>query len=246
MFFRYLVCSLALVLPIHTSTRAQTPEAQEPTMTEQQEARKALEQKALALLDEVVADAQLLKTAVNRLRIQIVAADLIWPRDETRAHALFEKSIKDFSDLVSSIDNTDPYFYAIIQAPTQLYNELLQMLKQHDPEMALDFVRHTHLPQPPQASSRYTNPSYELQMESQIASEIAGKNPKLAQQIAMASLEKGFSSNIVSVLSQLQDKDREGAAKLANALVKKLLAENLLTNYEAAGVAINLLTMTGR
>lgn len=246
MFFRYLACSLALVFSIHTSITAQTTAEQEQTKAQQQEARKALEQKALALLDEVVADAQLLKTAVNRLRIQIIAADLIWPRDETRARALFEKSIKDFSELVGSIDNTDQNFYNLIQAPTQLYTELLQILEQRDPQMALDFVHHTHLPQPPQASSRYTNPSYELQIESQIASQIAGKNPKLALQTAMASLDKGFSSNVVNVLSQLQDKDREGAAKLANALVKKLLAENLLINNEAAGVAINLLTMMRR
>jgi hypothetical protein len=244
MFFRYLVCSLALVLFIHTAAPAQTTDTQEATKAEQQEARKALEQKALVLLDEVVADAQLLKTPVNRLRIQMVAADLIWPRDERRARTLFEKSIKDFSELVGSIDNTEQYFYNLIQAPTQLYTELLQILERRDPEMALDFVHHTHLPQPPQAASRYTNPSYELQIESQIASQIVGKNPKLALQISMASLDKGFSLNIVNVLSQLQAKDREGAAKLANALVKKLLTENLLINNEAAGVAINLLTTT--
>jgi hypothetical protein len=246
MFFKYLVCSLAFLLFIHTSIKAQTPGAQETTKAQQQEARKALEQKALALLDEVVSDAQLLKTAINRLRIQINAADLIWSRDETRARALFEKSVKDFSELVGSIDTTDQYFYNLIQAPTQLYNEMLQILEQRDPQMALDFVRHTHLPQPPQASSKYTNTSYELQVEAQIASQIAGKNPKLALQIAMTSLDKGFSANIMNVLSQLQDKDREGAAKLANALVKKLLTENLLVNNEAAGVAINLLTMMRR
>jgi hypothetical protein len=246
MFFKYLVCSLAFLLFSHTSIKAQTPGAQETTKAQQQEARKALEQKALALLDEVVSDAQLLKTAINRLRIQINAADLIWSRDETRARALFEKSVKDFSELVGSIDTSDQYFYNLIQAPTQLYNEMLQILEQRDPQMALDFVRHTHLPQPPQASSKYTNTSYELQVESQIASQIAGKNPKLALQIAMTSLDKGFSANIMGVLSQLQDKDREGAAKLANALVKKLLTENLLVNNDAAGVAINLLTMMRR
>jgi hypothetical protein len=232
MFFRYLVCSLAFVLFIHTSAPAQTTEAQDTAKTEQQEARKALEHKALALLDEVIADAQLLKTPVNRLRIQIIAADLIWQRDEPRARTLFEKSIEDFSELVGSIDTTDQYFYNLIQAPTQLYNELLQILERRDPEMALDFLRHTHLPQPPQASSKYVNASYELQVESQIAYQIAVKNPKLALQISMASLDKGFAPNILNVLSQLQDKDREGAAKLANALVKKLLAENLLLNNE--------------
>lgn len=246
MFFKYLVCSLALVLFIHAPTTAQTSPEQDTAKTQQQEARKALEQKALTLLDEVIADAQLLKTAINRLRVQINAADLIWSRDETRARILFEKSIKDLSELVGNIDNTDPYFFVLVQAPTQIYYELLQILERRDPQTALDLVHRVHLPQQPQASARYADPNFELQMESQIAAQAVGKNPKLALQIAMAGLEKGFSLNIVNLLSQLQDKDREGAAKLANALVKKLLAENLLINNEAAGVAINLLTMARR
>jgi hypothetical protein len=246
MFFRYLVCSLALVLFIHTSSMAQKPAASDPSKTEQQEARKALEQKALALLEEVVADAQLLKQAANRLRIQIIAADLIWPRDEKRARALFEKSIKDIAELIAGIDNADPSYYNLIQAPSQLYNELLQMLVRHDPQMALDFLHTTRPPQPPQAISKYAEPSFELQMEAQIASQIAAKNPKMALQIAMENLNKGFSSNIAGLLYQIQQVDQEGAAKLANALIKKLLAENLLMNNEAASVAISLLTVASR
>jgi hypothetical protein len=246
MFYRYLVCSLALVLSLHTPSAAQQPAGAAPAKNEQQEARKVLEQKALALLEEVVTNAQLLKLTANRLRIQMNAADLIWPRDEKRARVLFEKSIKDVAELVSAIDNSDSSYYNQIQVPSQLYNELLQMLVAHDPQMALDFLHSTHLPQPPQASSQYAEPSFELQMEAQIASQVAGKNPKLALQIAMGSLNKGFSSNITGLIYQLQEKDREGAANLANALIKKLLSENLLLNNEAASVAISLLIVVSR
>ena len=245
MFYRYLACSLALVLFIQPSM-AQKPAEADPAKPEQQESRKALEQKALALLEEVIKNALLLKLDTNRLRIQMNAADLLWPRDEKRARALFEKSVKDVAELVGAIDNTDPAFYNLIQAPSQLYNELLQMLLQHDPQMALDFVHSTHLPQQPQAASNYVETSFELQMESQIASQIAGKDPKLALQVGLESLNKGFSSNIIGLIYQLQERDREGAAKLANALIKKLLTENLLLNNEAANVAISLLIMTSR
>lgn len=246
MFFRQVVGSLALMLFFHAPASAQTGATQEQTKSEQQEARKALEQKALSLLDEVVTDAQSLKLAINRLHIQIVAADLIWPRNESRARALFEKSIKDFSELVSGIDNSDPYYYNLIQAPTQLYSEMLQILLNHDPQMALGFLHHVHLPQPPQTNPTYNESSYELQMEAQIANQIVGKDPKLALQISLEGLNKGFSPNIVGLLAQLQEKDREGAAKLSSALIKKLLSENLLTNNEAAGVAINLLNMASQ
>lgn len=246
MFCRHFVGSLALILFIHALSPAQSAATQEQTKTEQEEARKALEQKALSLLDEVVTDAQTLKLATNRIHIQIAAADLIWSRDEKRARPLFEKSIKDFFDLIAGIDNSDPYYYTLIQAPTQLYTEMLQVLVKHDPQMALDFLHHTHLPQPPQTNPRYTEQSYELPMSLQIANQIAGKDPKLAEQIGMESLDKGFSPNIVNLLTQLQEKDREGAAKLSSALIKKLLSENLLNNNEAAGVAINLLSMASR
>src|SRR5438270_4983360 len=99
MFTKHPACLLSLTLLLCASAAAQTTETQTPTKTEQQEARKALEQKALALLEDVVADAQSLKQGTNRLRIQVVVADLIWSHDETRARALYEKSIKDYSEL---------------------------------------------------------------------------------------------------------------------------------------------------
>ena len=183
------------------------------------------------------------ESKLDRLRIQVIAADLIWSHDETRARALYEKSIKDYSELVSSLDTSDPNYYTLIQAPTQLYQEILQPLVRHDPQMALDFVRHVHPPQQQtQSDTRYVDSNYELQLETQIASQIVQKDPKLALQIGMESLDKGVSSNLTNLVSQLQEKDRDAASRLANAIVKKLLTENLLFNYDAATVAVNLLS----
>lgn len=244
MFFKHSLRALALVLFIQTFfiqtfTAAQTPGTQEPPKAEQ-EARQALERKALALLDGIVADAQALKP-LNRLRLQISAADLLWPRDEKRARALYEKSINDFNELVGGIDASDPNFYYLVQAPTQLFNEILQTLAQHDPQMALDFLHQTHLPRQPQAASRFIEPDNQLQMETQLAMQIAAKDPKLALQVGMENLEKGLTSNLPSVIQQLQAKDRDAAAKLAAALIKKLQTENLLLNNEADSAALNLL-----
>ncbi|PYS50002.1 MAG: hypothetical protein DMF68_08445 [Acidobacteria bacterium] len=247
MFTKHPVRLLSLILLACASVAAQVTETQSPTKTEQQEARERLEQKALALLEEVVTDAQSLKQAMNRLRIQVIAADLIWSHDEARARALFEKSIKDYSELVNNLDASDPNYYMLIQAPAQLYQEIVQPLVRRDPQMALDFVRHARPPQPPQQSdSRYVDTSYELQMETQIASQIVQKDPKLALQIGMESLDKGFSSNLANIVWQLQEKDRDGASRLASAIIKKLLAENLLFNNEAANVAMNMLSTANR
>ncbi|HKC64446.1 MAG TPA: hypothetical protein VKB86_12460 [Pyrinomonadaceae bacterium] len=247
MFRKHLACSLLLTLLVCASAVAQTTETQAPTKTEQEEARKRLEQKALALLEDVISDAQSLKQAANRLRIQVIAADLIWSHDEQRAHALFEKSIKDYSDLVNNLDTSDPNYYMLIQAPTQLYQEILQPLMRRDPQLALDFVRHARPPQQQQQTDpRYVDPSYELQLETQIATQIVQKDPKLALQVGMESLDKGFSSNLANLVWQLQEKDRDGASRLSSAIIKKLLAENLLFNNEAATVAMNLLSTANR
>jgi hypothetical protein len=240
MSFKHLVSTLALVLVIQSFSAAQTPATQEPTKPEDKEARQALEQKALALLDVVIADSESLKP-MNRLRLQITAADLLWPHDEKRARKIFVKSIGDFNELVSNLDPSDPNFYNNIQAPAQLYNEILQMLAQHDPQMALDFLHQTHLPRLPQNPSRFVEPSQELQMETQLADQIAAKDPKLALQAGLEILDKGMTSNLPSLIQQLQEKDRDAAAKLASAFINKLQSENLLLNNEAASAAINLL-----
>ncbi|MDT5121538.1 MAG: hypothetical protein QOC96_1020 [Acidobacteriota bacterium] len=240
MFFKHLVCTLALVLLIQTSPAAQITATQEPLKPEDNAARQALEKKALALLDVVLTDSESLKP-MNRLRLQITAANLLWPHDEKRARKLFEKSIGDFNELVSSIDPSDPNFYNNIQAPTQLYNEILQTLAQQDPQMALDFLHQTHLPRQPQNASKFVEPSYELQMETQLVNQIAAKDPKLALQTGLEILDKGLTSNLPTLLQQLQEKDHDAAAKFASALIKKLQSENLLINNEAASAAINLL-----
>jgi len=246
MFFRHLVYSLASAVLLLPTATAQTTETPQPAKARQTEIQKANELKALALLEEVVANAQTLKVVANRLRIQVIAADLIWPRDEKRARSLFEKSIADFIELVGGIDEADPNYYNVINGLTQLHNDIIQILVRREPQMALDFLHSARLPRHPEAASRYVTASHEVQMELQIASQIVGKKSKLALQTALDSLDKGFSSNVVGLLSQLQEKDREGATKLAGALVRKLLAENLFMNNEAASVAVGLLNMASQ
>ncbi|MDQ3820607.1 MAG: hypothetical protein M3362_23390, partial [Acidobacteriota bacterium] len=242
MFAKNLACLLSLTLLLCAPAAAQTADSQATTKAEQQEARQRLERKALALLEDVISDAQSLKQATNRLRVQVIAADLIWSHDEARAHALFEKTVKDYSDLVNSLDTSDPNYYMLVQAPAQLYQEILQPLIRRDPQLALDFVRHARPPQQPQqADPRYVDASYGLLMEAQIATQIAQKDPALALQVGLESLDKGFSSALGQLVWQLQEKDRDGASRLASAIIKKLLAENLLFNNEAANLAVNLL-----
>lgn len=239
MILKHLVYSLALTLLLFHSSTAQNPDAT-PTR-EGTEASRELERKALSLLDEVVDGAQMLKRAENRIHIQAIAANLFWTRDEKRARALYKEAMKGLGEMMSSLDTSDPQYESLVQAPAQLRQEILQMIAAHDPQLALEFVRATRQPPSSRPDSGYAPTSNELQIELDLACRVARDDPKLALQIAEENMSKGISSTITGLISEIMNKDREGAYKLSNALIRRLRAENLLTNEESASTAASLL-----
>src|SRR5215213_3540997 len=98
---RSLTLSILLLAP---AAAAQAPQAARQSDEEKAKARKELERKALALLDETVQGAQALKLAENRAALRAQAADLLWTRDEKRARALFREAV---SDIVAAQSNAD-------------------------------------------------------------------------------------------------------------------------------------------
>jgi hypothetical protein len=238
---KHLVYSLALTLTLFHSSTAQTPDAPLTKTSEGTAARQELERKALALLEDVVSEAQMLKRPENRIHIQAIAASLFWTRDEKRARALYKEAMKGLGEVMSNIDSNDPQYYNLIQAPAQLRQEILQMITPHDPALALEFLRATRQTTPPQPDPGQQYADNDLQMELGLAAQIADKDPAMALRIAEESLAKGFSSSLSGVLPQLMNKDRAAAFKLAYAVIKKLQSENLLANQEATQVAASLL-----
>ncbi len=95
--------------------------AQDPPGTEQQQkAQAALKEKALQLLDQVIAEAQALKLPENRLRLQWQAGDLLWERDEARARTLFSQASAGIGEMIQSLDRNDRRYNELLQAPLQL------------------------------------------------------------------------------------------------------------------------------
>src|ERR1700746_3045242 len=72
-------------------TTGQTPATAQttPDAAQQQEEKAKLEQKAIALLEQVIEEAQSLRLPENRVRVQIAAGDMLWDRNQGRARALF-------------------------------------------------------------------------------------------------------------------------------------------------------------
>lgn len=254
-----------LSLLLISTVIAQTPAAQDSAKsgqkkTDQAKQQESLEKKALALLEDVLKEAANLRLAENRIRAQASAAEMLWKHDEKRARALFKQAADSFVELLANEEESaSNQTYVIIDGPamnqlgrypalsqvrTQLRQELLQMLGAHDAKLARDFLRATSRPVNREEMG-YSNMNGDTEMDLSIAARVAESDPKQALEIAEENLEKGLPYGLANVLSQLQKKDRESAAKLTGGIMKKLRSENMATNHEAAMFALMLLQQQG-
>ncbi|MGB9180449.1 MAG: hypothetical protein WCB68_14550 [Pyrinomonadaceae bacterium] len=242
MYFKRLTLALTIALLLSSSIAAQSASAQDsPAKGEPPKVKSDFQEKAASLLEEVATEAQGLKLPENRIRIKATVADMLWERDEKRARALFKEATDALVELIGNIDPADPNYYQLLQAPSQLRQIMQQMLPRRDARLALEFLRATRLPQQPQAETGYKQADYELQLEINLIEQISREDPRLALQLAEESLSKGVSASLDSILINISEKDREGAARLLSEIIKKLQSENLLRNQEAASVAVSLL-----
>ncbi|HJR08220.1 MAG TPA: hypothetical protein VJ842_13245 [Pyrinomonadaceae bacterium] len=204
-----------------------------------------LERKALALLDEVIGETPSLKLVENRIRIQAVAAEILWPRDQARARELFNTAATDLATMTGGIETDDPQYYNLTNTASQLRQRMLTTIAQYDAKLALEFLRATRQPPPPtQPGANFRQPDQELMLEAQLAQQIAARDPQQALRIAEEILSRGLSSNLMPLLDQLRTRDPEGATRLTANVVKKLRNANYATDYEATSIASYLLLIT--
>jgi hypothetical protein len=209
------------------------------------EKRAELEKMAVALLRDAAEEAQSLKLVENRVRAYTVAASALWPRDEKAARAFYKSVADALAAYGSSLDPEDPQFSNSAQSLMQMRGELVQSLAQLDPKLALEYLRATRTMRTEDARALGLQlDAQEQQLELGLAARVASQDPASALRMAEASLRRGVTSSLVQVLQELRTKDPEAASRLAAEIVKRLRSENLLTNYEAAAVAQQLLTIS--
>ncbi|HZH29181.1 MAG TPA: hypothetical protein VEY11_00180 [Pyrinomonadaceae bacterium] len=229
---------------------AQEPAAPSPAATppplktgEQIAARAELERKALALLEEVVGETPSLKLIENRIRLQAAAAEMLWSHRQERAREIFNAATADLSAATAGIVPDDPQYHELASTISQLRWRMLSILAERDPKLALDFLRATRPPAAPpaQPGANQRQPDQEVLFETQLAQQIAERDPQQALRIAEETLSRGLSSNLVPLLDQLRTRDPEGAARLAANIARKLRTANFAVDYEATVIASNLL-----
>jgi hypothetical protein len=221
---------------------AQTP----PTPAgEKEEARKELEKKALELLDVAVGDGRSLRVPENRARALSAAADLLWPRDEKRARALFREAgahINEAAQRARSGD--DERRQRVFWSVNRLREETLRTVARRDPQLALELLQATRQPPPAPPADAAFIPNHEARLETQLALQVAAADPKRALKMAEESLAKGLSLEVVDLAARLHDLDPEGGRGFAAELVRKLRAESLTRGSLSVFVAARLLEMT--
>ncbi|HEV7891654.1 MAG TPA: hypothetical protein VGP08_13520 [Pyrinomonadaceae bacterium] len=226
------------ILLLASNAAAQTPQAPKQSEEDKAKARKELERKALALLDETLQGTQALKLAENRAALRAQAADLLWARDEKRARALFREAV---TDIVAAQSNADAlrergWMYMNLRA------QLLYTAAARDAQFALELLRESR-PQPEAAAQAqiYGEPDGELRLEQALVSMAADSDPKAALRMAEESLSRGVTYGVIAMLEKLRAKDSESATRFAGEVVAKLRGESLSTHPEAMQVAFTLL-----
>lgn len=251
MIFQRFIYLLIISLAIISSTVAQRPTSQAPTeqvnapgsSPEQQKAQQELERKALILLDEVINDAKVFRNPENRVIVRVAAADLLWPRNESRARTLFKDAANSLSEITTASDDSAVADIPFMDNPVELRRALVQALARHDPQWARELLRSTRPATLTTTVTRGRGADSELQLEQSLASQIAANDPKQALEMAEQTLSKGVSYELLNTVSLLMKKDREAAARLAGKIVTKLQTENLSTNDVAFHSALNLLRL---
>src|SRR5262245_15205263 len=230
--------ALAVTLGAVPAYQAQEATPQQSPTEQQDKDKPTPEKKAILLLDQIVGEGAALKLPENRIYIQLSAADRLWDRDQPRARALFGEAASNVADLIRRNDPNDRRALNANRVALELRQELVLAAARHDGDFAYQLLQ--NIPSPP--TSGPAPGRSDSTLEQTLVAAIAANDPKTAIKNAQEWLDKGeYPSSLSKVLSQLQTRDAESAAKLAEKVVKRLQPEELLAKQDASRLSLNLL-----
>ncbi|HEY5883848.1 MAG TPA: hypothetical protein VIT88_04135 [Pyrinomonadaceae bacterium] len=212
----------------------------------EQQQKQELTKKAYALVDEIATASNGLKLPENRSYILTAAAELLWNHDPKRARSIYWDALASINLMAEPTANgatskkstrkDENRYYAIFR----LRQELLRAVARHDPQLALDMLRSSRQMAPPQTDANYRPPD-DSDLEQQIATEAAARDPERALEFAREGLAKGLTVRTLEMIDRLNGLDQEVAAKFAGDVIDKLQTKHLGSDISASRIALNLL-----
>src|ERR1051325_7431548 len=143
--FLLLLSSVATAFAQDATSQTAIPQ-QSPDPQQQQEEKAKLEKKAIALLEQVVTDSQGLRLPENKIRVQIVAGDMLWEKNSARARGLLTDAAGILGQMMLEVDRTDRND---VQSLNQLRQELVLTAGRHDADLGYQLLRSTQQQQSP-------------------------------------------------------------------------------------------------
>ncbi len=246
--------AIAFWLLLCSVTLAQTPPVGTSASAEQRKKTQELkERQALTLLDEALREVTALRLPENRIRIQAVAADLLWKRDEKRARSLYREVVSGLSEIFSNTSRSEIESDGNLEAGVIAYNAFSQLrfkilfkVAEHDAKLAQELLVASRPLAPGEDSAIASFDAQEREFELRIATKLAETDPQLAYQMAEEKLGKSIQGDIgeaLEILQKLVDKDPALASKLARSIFGKMQSETAENNSGQSYVLARLITI---
>lgn len=209
-----------LVLPTVCTVRGEASEvaSDEPSA--------GLEEQAFKLLRELARETSQLGAPENRVRASTIVGDLLWGRDERAAREIFQNALGELQNLFAAInlpnvaemnrsERADHFLKR--DALAELRRDYVKSLGAHDPAAALAALDALKI----RTIDEY-DPLDATELELQLTSVIALKDPKKSYSVAKAQFDAGgLTYQFVQALKELHRKD----SQLASSLGRDVLAQ---------------------
>ncbi len=205
----------SIVLSLVSSPLAQMPRsllgihqttAQEPQGTEEEKkAAEELEKKAMALIDELVAEAMSLRLAENRVYFLTELSDGLWARDEGRARDLVRQAMDQVVAYMREMKKSTEADWE--RFDTRSHHHMVSyLLAKRDAKLTLAFLQQTRpwWPKERQRQKKYLGLS--------LASQIAERYPLTALRIAEVTDDTSETWRSRKPVGERSDEFKEGEA----------------------------------
>ncbi|HZI87451.1 MAG TPA: hypothetical protein VFD48_11500, partial [Pyrinomonadaceae bacterium] len=183
--------AIVLVLPNAIPAQQETAAVAAAQKEKEAEQRQELEKRTLTLLNDVASAAWTLKLPENRIFIMASTAGLLWTFDEKRARTLYWEAVNSLNLIAPPVRSSGESLSEAEREKTlQAYfsrfglrRGLLLQVAQRNAQLALEMLRATRQVPPRQVGREYFLP-HESQLEQEIASEVAARDPMHVLQLA--------------------------------------------------------------
>ena len=206
--------------------------------------RTEFEEKASALVDEILLEIPQLESKENQITATTLMIDLLWKRDEKRARELALETAAKIRSALSPVFEKDEQLRAFLMYPPMQYKDLradfVLRIVTHDAEFARSLAASTEpsllkaAPKTPSEQITIFNwQKDERDLEQKMAFRLAKTNIDGALVISRRSLKIDSSQESLNVLRRLQFKDAKTADAFADEIIQGLLTEDFTKDREA-------------